>query len=536
MGSSSMLVAQKDTVIVINDSSESSSLIIDLSNGESKSDYIKRYYRSRGYLEIDVKESNSDTFMISNMDQYRIGEFIFVVEEGSDPLQIPNLVGEVYQESAINEFLEEEYQRYIDEGYRNVQIRVSELKIDSAVNTVNIEVHINTGGLVYLSGILFNGNSLNSPDYLGKISGMRDSMVASENNLQFLRRNLIGSELLEEVSDPVILTKDDQEVVLFNVQERNLNRLDGLIGYVPDQNGDGRIVGDLNISLWNLFSQGNSFELLYQRLKPETSRLNLGVSQNWIGGIPLRLGLDFNFYQNDTTYQTRDLKLSSTYQVSPGFGLIGSVFNSKSISGSGNNRLEPDGSKQGSELGFEYQNTDRFEVPTKGIKFKIMYGVANKDIETDSSSAFRQQNLNGHAEIYFPIFDRSVIATRLRGFYTIGEEFTESDLIRFGGANSLRGYGEEQFVASEMVWGDLEYRFLTDRNSYLFVFGASGYYHRPQLFSEEDNTFVQGDLLYSGGFGISYKTQIGRLTFSYAISSTETIGNGKVHFGIRTGL
>jgi outer membrane protein assembly factor BamA len=113
---------------------------------------------------------------------------------------------------------------------------------------------------------------------------------------------------------------------------------------------------------------------------------------------------------------------------------------------------------------------------------------------------------------------------------------TFNDLIRFGGANSFRGYAEEQFQAGRLLWGDIEYRFLLDRNSYLFVFGAAGRFHRPKLLTETSNQFQTTDNLYSTGFGMSYQTRIGRLKFTYAISPEESIGNGKVHFGIRTGL
>ncbi len=134
------------------------------------------------------------------------------------------------------------------------------------------------------------------------------------------------------------------------------------------------------------------------------------------------------------------------------------------------------------------------------------------------------------------MFEKSVIATSLNGFLLESEKVTTNDLIRFGGANSFRGYAEEQFRAGTMFWGDLEYRFLLNRSSFLFAFGAAGGYHRPKLLTETTSDFRTTDYLYSTGFGLSYQTQIGRLKFTYAISPEESIANGKVHFGIRTEL
>ncbi len=483
-------------------------------------------------LFAQVDTSNADSL---NLDDYKIQSFVFYIDNlKSDKYSY--LEGSVFDTDKIDEILKNEYSNYVDSGYWNASATISKFDIDTLQRTVNIAGVLRKGELVKISDVVFSGNRLNSDNYLYKVAGIRDSIIANQQNLRQIKRNLISSELFEEVSDPVVYLDERQYLLYIRTQERNLNNLDGLIGYVPDANGDGQIVGDLNISLWNVIIEGNAFNFLYQRLKPETSRLNLGLEQHWIGGIPISLGFNFSFFQNDTTYQTRELALNAFYRINTELKLIGGVYSGSSVSGNNFISPEPDGNKQGSELGFEYSTLNSFDVPTSGIKLRVLYGIGNKDIEDDSLATFRQQSLSASINGYLPIFSRSVIATRLNGFYISGKELTENDLIRFGGANSFRGYAEEQFLASELIWGDAEYRFLTERSSYLFIFGAAGYYQRSRLYAEPNNSFEQNDFLYSGGFGISYKTQIGRLTFSYALSSTENIGNGKVHFGIKTGF
>jgi len=114
--------------------------------------------------------------------------------------------------------------------------------------------------------------------------------------------------------------------------------------------------------------------------------------------------------------------------------------------------------------------------------------------------------------------------------------FLITDLFRFGGAESLRGFREDQFRGSQVVWADLEARYLIDRNSYLFLFGAYGFYERPQLINEETDQFTISDTLTSLGFGLAFQSPLGIIKFSYAISPDEDLGNGKVHVGITAGL
>ncbi|MEQ9090565.1 MAG: hypothetical protein RIE52_05710 [Balneola sp.] len=528
--------AQERSIRVLENGEIFRSIILPDENQQNVIQQLTAFYSDNGYFDVQILSTDEEPIQVNTGRRYRIRSLVFELEVDSLFVDV-KLIGEFYSSELIEKRINEEYIKTIDEGYLNAKVSIEEVNLDSLSKTVSITALKIRGEETRVSKIIFKGNSINSQEYLARISGMKDSVIASEENLNQIRKNLSSSELVEQVSDPVIYFENNSNVVLFEVKEQNLNQLDGLIGFVPDETGKGQIVGDLDISLWNVLREGNAFELQYQRLKPETSRLKLGISQDWIANIPLSIGMDFSFYQNDTTYQTRNIGLSGSYFLNSEFSIKSRIYSQNSISGSTSNfSKEPDGMKQGGDLGFNYSKLDRREVPTSGFSLDVIYGVANKDIQVDSALAFRQQRLETNVRGYISLFEKSVLATSINGFYVIGDQFTESDLVRFGGANSLRGYSEEQFTASELFWGDIEYRFLTDQYSYLFLFTAAGVYKRPQLYSETDNSFTQKDFLYSGGFGLSFRTVIGRLKFTYALSSTETLGNGKVHFGISTGL
>lgn len=528
--------AQERSIQVLENSEISRSIVLPKENQKSRIQQLMAFYSDNGYFDVQISSTGEEPIQVKTGLRYRIRSLAFELEVDSVFVAY-EITGEFYSKELIEKRINEEYLKTVEGGYLNAKVSIEEVNLDSLSKAVSITAKKICGEQIRVSKTIFKGNTINSQRYLSRLAQMEDSLVASKENLDQIRRNLISSELVEQVSDPVIYFENDNYVVLFEVKERNLNQLDGLIGFVPDETGKGQIVGDLDISLWNVLREGNAFELQYQRLKPEISRLKLGISQDWIANIPLSIGIDFSFYQNDTTYQTRNIGLSGSYFLNSEFSIKSRIYSQSSISGSTSNfSKEPDGKKQGGDLGFNFSKLDRREVPTSGFSLDVIYGVANKDIEEDSALAFRQQRLETKVRSYIPLFEKSVLATSINGFYVIGDQFTESDLVRFAGANSLRGYSEEQLTASELLWGDIEYRFLTDQYSYLFLFTAAGVYKRPQLYSETDNSFIQKDFLYSGGFGLSFRTAIGRLKFTYALSSTETFGNGKVHFGISTGL
>ncbi|WP_020403066.1 BamA/TamA family outer membrane protein [Gracilimonas tropica] len=403
--------------------------------------------------------------------------------------------------------------------------------------SVSVYVNIETGEKAMATDIYFSGAKANDRRYLKKVSRFQTGELITPNYLRFLRSNLNAAELFNFVGEGQILLREGEPVIVFEVQERSLNQFDGLLGYVPDAAGNGQIVGDVELSLWNVLTQGNGINFHYQRLRPETSELEVGVSQDWIGEIPVGVSAGFQFYQNDTTYQSRDFELGGYYRISGGFKLTGGIgFQASTSGGNVPVIVEPDGRKRTARLGFEYTNLNRFDVPTSGNQLSVSYGIANKNLQEDSTGSFIQNTLHLEARQYIPIFDQSVIALSMQGFLLEADRVTINDLIRFGGANSFRGYAEEQFRAGQLLWGDVEYQFLLDRQSYLFVFGAVGRYHRPKLLTEINNQFQTTNTLTSTGFGLSYQTRIGRLKFTYAVSPEESIANGKVHFGIRTEL
>ncbi|WP_417370304.1 BamA/TamA family outer membrane protein [Flavobacterium beibuense] len=498
---------------------------------------ILQHYSAQGYLSAQIDSSSANTFWVSKACKFRVDSFTYFESMSTEQILPINTKPNYYTKVAVENEIEALKARYVNIGYVNAMAEIVRFEPIFEDCSVSIDVLINKGELAYSSGIFFSGATQSSQNYLTRISRYRDSTLVSKPNLKRIRTELIGSQLFDKVSEAELFYEEGKPIIVYAVQERTLNRFDGILGYAPDASGDGQIVGSIDAQLWSVFTDGNALVFTYQRLRPETSRLNIGVSQSWIKDIPIGVGIDFSIYQNDTTYQTRNVELQGFYWLAPGFRVNGGLnyFVSNSAIDSGF-ESEPDGKKQSVSLGFNYSTLNSYELPTSGYQLSVDLDIANKDIDGDSALAFKQQTIQAELEGYHSLSTKSVLMSSLNGYFVKGSKFTESDLTRFGGANSFRGYAEEQFLASQLIWANLEYRFLVTTSSYLFGFGSAGNYYRPALINEVNAQFKQKGFLYSTGFGISYKTRIGRLTFSYAISPQESVANGKVHFGITTSL
>lgn len=496
---------------------------------------ILRWLSDDGYLNASVAVQN-DTIKIERGCLFELKTMVVTYTGEKDGQEIYRPES-VYTRTKLYSKIDEILFGLNELGYTFAKAHISDFRTSTNLCSVDIALTVDSGKKAEAADILFVGSEYNSREFLTKVSAFKPSKPITPQYLKYLRSNLINSELFNDVSAGSIVLKDSIPTIIFEVEERSLNRFDGLLGYVPDASGKGQIVGDVELSLWNVLTQGNGLNFQYQRLRPESSELNVGVTQDWIEQIPAGLSAGFQFYQNDTTYQSRQFDLNGYYRVSGRIKITGGVEFQSSISGSNIPVVvEPDGSRRTARLGFEYSNLDRYDVPTSGSRLLLSYGIANKNLEEDSTGVFAQNFLELEARQYISVFERSVISFSIQGFLLEADRVTFNDLIRFGGANSFRGYAEDQFRAGRLLWGDMEYQFLLDRQSYLFVFGAYGAYNRPRLLTETTNVFEVTKYLSSTGFGLSYQTRIGRLKFTYAISPEENFVNGKVHFGIRTEL
>ncbi|MEX0722845.1 MAG: BamA/TamA family outer membrane protein [Gracilimonas sp.] len=506
------------------------------SHPDSARTLLLECFFAEGYLNARLDSLSEKTATVNKGCLFDLKGLNIRFKEHPDSLTSEKLQ-ESYTEQFLKTIIQEKLFELEQQGFPFAKADIAEFIIDSENCSVSVDLTIEKGIKAEATDIYFPGAQSTSQEYLRKISGFRSGQLITPNYLQFLRSRLISSTLFQELGNGQLVLREGKPVVLFEVQERSLNVFDGLLGYVPDATGRGQIVGDVELSLWSVVVPGNGINFQYKRLRPETSELMLEVSQDWIGDIPIGISAGFEIYQNDTTYQARDFNVNGYYRVGTRAKVIGGIGFQSTISGSDLPQVtEPDGRKRTTRLGFEFSNLDNYDVPTSGTSLKLILGIANKNLQEDSLAAFTQNLLELNASQYIPIFDRSVLAASLNGFLLESNRVTANDLIRFGGANSFRGYSEDQFRAGAMFWGDVEYRFLVDRSSFLFVFGAGGRYHRPKLITESASSFEVTDNLISTGFGLSYQTRIGRLKFTYAISPEESIANGKVHFGIRTEL
>ena len=191
-------------------------------------------------------------------------------------------------------------------------------------------------------------------------------------------------------------------------------------------------------------------------------------------------------------------------------------------------------------IGIKHEKTDYRFNPRKGYKLISNIATGTKTIEKNpkiKETLYENIKLKStlynadlQFDLYIPILKQSTINIGLKSAGMQAQNIFLNEAFRIGGNNTLRGFDEESIYATSYGIGNIEYRFLFEQNSYLFLFGNAAWYEL-----NTKNEYVS-DLPYGFGTGVSFQTKAGIFSISYALGkqfdNPLLLRAAKVHFGI----
>lgn len=379
------------------------------------------------------------------------------------------------------------------------------------------------------------GNKYTRTEFIIREMRIQQNSVFTPELSKKVKQRLSRLNIFSEIKEPIFYFDDGLKGVLsLEVKEGNTNSFDGIIGYVPSTNlnESGYLTGQVNISLRNLFGTLRSFSFRWNRLTKFSQDLEIKYFEPWLFGYPLNFTPVFQQYKQDTTFiqrsfsSTMDLGLTETFFLSFHFA-TSQVIPQIEHGISNLNRY----STLNFGIGFVYDSRDNPVYTRNGIYFKTdISQVTKKDYGFSGVKKFNQNKGNFNFSIFLELFKDQNLFLSLNGKVILGDGISISDLFRFGGSNTLRGYEENQFSGSKIFWSNLEYRFFISYFDFISAFLDYGYYFRD-IMNEKVSRFK-----YGYGMGMAFNTQLGLLKISYALGEGDSFSRGKIHFGVESGF
>lgn len=425
---------------------------------------------------------------------------------------------------------------YEDRGFPFCRVEPVRVDVDSGTTPqIHIGLEVKPGPLVHVGFLSVDGNVRTRRHVITREARIPQGAVYRQRDADRSVRRLRRLGFFSQVDDPVIVKDEEGRWGLYyRVVEMPTYRLDGVVGYFPGSDDrDGYFSGAVDIVLANLMGTGRLAEAHWTRQGPGVQELSVRYEEPWVLGFPVTLGLGFRQRVEDTLYVQRSWDIGLEWPITDIVSVWGMVSREEVLpDSSGREYLDLDRSSAWSgELGVTVDSRDEPMNPRSGYYYQSSGSAGLRDIEGDGEDALAEHRVSLDVEGVWEPFRFWVFDVQGHGREYSGAEEVVAlpNLFRLGGASSLRGYREEQFLGHRIGWTNVEWRRILGRLSRAFVFVDAGYYYR-QVESADGAVETIDDFLVGWGIGLRVETRVGVVGFDYGLGEGDRITNGKVHF------
>ncbi|MBA4311608.1 MAG: hypothetical protein C0417_03155 [Chlorobiaceae bacterium] len=497
--------------------------------------FQKGYYFVRVWVDTVTSISHAHNLDITiNIDEGELCGVGGIIFYGNNKISTEALlsviklhVNDIFSPSDLEADIESILQLYDESGYPYASAEVKQIKpaigIDSS--KLLIEINIDEGEYVTIDEIRIAGNKSTKDDVIIRELNLKPSEPFKYSKIRNFRNKLQRLNIFQQVEEPKLFSMDNNHGILVKVTEGNTNTFDGILGYNPKRGDKSASVnGFINISMRNLFGTARKLHLFWKKESQLTQEIGIRYTEPWMFNIPLSLGGAFQQRKEDTLYVKRTVEVNSDFKFTESIsvgGLVKQEFIIPSANASSIARvyLITGG------LNLVYDTRDDRITPTDGIYYQTIYEAGSTKIN-DKTSAIQRIEID--AEAYYNVLQSQIIKVGLYGRTVRSGNIQLSDLYRFGGTNTLRGYRENEFIGSRIFWSNIEYRFIAAPRSFFYGFVDLGYYYKPSIAA--DRILEKGK--YGYGIGTRIQTTIGLLGLSFAFGEGDSFLQGKIHIGL----
>lgn len=513
----------------------------------------------RGYHHASFEDTKVDTLSDStrlklnlyvNEGEPTIINKIIINDSDSLPVSVRNnfrfLERDVFNVYDLQESINNSLTYFENNAYPFTKIKIASIYFytDTISGTyyADIQLNINREIKSVIDKVEITGNTSIKDYVIVRELRLQPGEAYSQNKIEELPRSLNRLRFFEPVAAPTFFINSNNEgVLLIDVKEKQTNNFDGIIGYIPPRNDDekGYLTGLVNVSMRNLFGTGRAAAVRWQQYDRFSQELELKYLEPWILSYPFNISGGYFQRKQDTTYVQRKMEGAVEYLATEEISasvFLGSetviptenivprftVYNSNSVTTGVNLKID---------------TRDDPYSPTGGLLFINSYSFSKKKIygplefiTPATETSIDLQRFAVDISGFYELFSRQVVSLGVHGRELRGSFFENSDLFRLGGTNTLRGYREDQFLGSRILWTNLEYRLLLTRRTYTFLFFDTGYYVRTE--DPARNIFKQEDFTFGYGLGLNLETALGVLGVSFALAEGDSFSEGKIHFGL----
>jgi len=456
------------------------------------------------------------------------------------------LQGRPFKYPQVNRLMNKILTHYENNGRPFASVRLDSMGINNG--RIRARIQTEPGPLITFDSVRVMGNAKIKAGYLANYLRIIPGRPYQARLLSQATKKIQQLPYLE-LNGPIETTfQNNQATVYLDVINRKSNRIDLLLGLLPNESTEGTLLltGKVDLALQNMFGSGKSFKIYWERLREETSQLELDYYHPNLLRSMINGRMRFHLLKEDSTFLNREFGVEFSYQPKVhstyffDFELKSSnLINPEDFNTSEEFPLFSDTEIASYGIGYQYQNLDNPVNPRRGFRFGLQSKAGNKEIEkrnTFDSQFYDSLDLKSlqltvttSLEYHYPLFRSLGLYGKFSGGFMENDQLFLNEMFRVGGLQDLRGFNENFFFASKYGLSNMEVRYFLDTYSHLFLFYDHSYLtYRINKKKIDDDPF-------GIGAGLRLQLKNGEFNFVYAFGNSETqqlgLSLSKVHFG-----
>jgi len=417
-------------------------------------------------------------------------------------------------------------QYYEAAGYSFARVQLENIEVKGNVVQATLNAEINEQRTI--DKIIVKGYDNFPQNFIRYYSGLKTGKKVSKDEIIRKSEQLRSLPFVAQTKPPEILFAADSTVVYLYLQKAKSSSFDGFIGFSNDaDNGDLTLNGTIDFRLNNTLNRGETFNLFWKDDGNDQTRFMVDVEIPYLFNAPFGAKLSLSLFRQDSTYVNVDRKFNLTYQLNERFRVGAGIkqYESNNLRDIAINSVRDlDATFFNIDAGYEIPQADNIFFPKKlSLVANAEFGNRNSESEKTSQQRFGfrglyQIHLNGRNKILFKNTSEILLSPN----------YFENETFRFGGINSIRGFGENILAATTYSVINTEYQYLASNTLYLHTLTDFAYL-------ENDVTQLRDNLI-SFGFGLGLLTRAGTLRLNYAIGKSKNsqfnFSESKVHVSL----
>ena len=436
-------------------------------------------------------------------------------------------INKPFRYNEVSRLMEKIITHYENNGYPFTTVKLDSLEFTSEAIKAKLIVEKNV--FVKLDSLVTQGTANVKQKFLLRYLGIKNGMPYDESSFISVSRKLKQLPFVIEKSPPVLRLTDKQNKLYLFLDKKNASQFDGIVGILPSDKGKTVFTGDVKIKLVStIFKSGETFDINWRRLQTQTQDLKATVIYPYILGLPFGADYNIKIYKKDSTFIDINNAFGLHYYFS-GLNYLKVFYKQRnanliSTAGLANITVLPEYADVGTKsygLAVVLEKMDYKFNPHKGYSITLQGSVGNRQIQKNpkindvaySTLALKtsQYQTEGFITGYINLIKNHVLKLSSQFGSVFGNTIYKNELYRIGGLRTLRGFDEESIYASSYIIPTIEYRFLFEKNSNIFLFAEGMWYENTNVKSYTTDTPM------SIGAGINFETKAGIFNLSYGI-------------------